>query len=127
MIARAEQGISGSGLNCHSCSGTSNLCTNSSDEGTVIDCGEGVTTCLIATDGSSTARGCGLVGLSPEGKCNNLTNTATLLEYATSTTTTTTTTSTTTTTLSTSTTTSSGTTTLSSGEAQSVVGLSTTL
>ena len=49
MIARAEQGISGSGLNCHSCSGTSNLCTNSSDEGTVIDCGEGVTTCLIAT------------------------------------------------------------------------------
>ena len=49
MIARAEQGISGTGLNCHSCSGTSNLCTNSSDEGTVIDCGEGVTTCLIAT------------------------------------------------------------------------------
>ena len=49
MIARAEQGITGSGLHCHSCSGTSNLCTNSSDEGTLIDCGEGVVTCLIAT------------------------------------------------------------------------------
>ena len=99
----------------------------------------------LCLDGSSTARGCGLVGLSPvqscdftegwtlcqcpEEKCNNLTNTATLLEYATSTTTTTTTTSTTTTTttLSTTTTTSSGTTTLSSGGAQSVVGLYTTL
>ena len=49
MIARAEQGITGSGLNCHVCSGTSNLCTNSTDQGTLIDCGEGVVTCLIAT------------------------------------------------------------------------------
>ncbi len=49
MIARAEQGITGSGLHCHSCSGSSNLCTNSSDQGTLIDCGEGVVTCLIAT------------------------------------------------------------------------------
>ena len=52
MIARAEQGITGSGLNCHVCSGSSNLCTNSTDQGTLIDCGEGVVTCLIATSKS---------------------------------------------------------------------------
>ena len=53
MIARAEQGITGSGLHCHSCSGSSNLCTNSTDQGTLIDCGEGVVTCLIATGNSA--------------------------------------------------------------------------
>ena len=49
MIARAELGITGSGLMCHTCSGTSGLCLNSTDEGSLIDCGEGVSTCLVAT------------------------------------------------------------------------------
>ena len=48
MIARAELGITGSGLNCHQCSGSGGLCTNSTDEGDLIDCGDGVNTCLVA-------------------------------------------------------------------------------
>jgi len=119
MISRAELGITGSGLECHTCSGEAGLCSTADDEGTAVDCGEGVDTCLVATktqdDGTSlTYRGCGAkdrpveqkcsetdgfwLCTCTETKCNNATYTKTLMEYATSTTTTTTTTSTTTTT-----------------------------
>ena len=37
----------GSGQHCHVCSGEDSLCSNSSDGGTVTDCGDGVSTCLL--------------------------------------------------------------------------------
>ena len=37
----------GSGQHCHVCSGGDSLCSNSSDGGTVTDCGDGVSTCLL--------------------------------------------------------------------------------
>ena len=49
MISRAELGITGSGLECHTCSGEAGLCSTADDEGTAVDCGEGVDTCLVAT------------------------------------------------------------------------------
>ena len=48
MISRAELGITGSGLTCHTCTGDSGICANMEDEGVAIDCGEGVSTCLVA-------------------------------------------------------------------------------
>lgn len=49
MISRAELGITGSGLECHTCSGEAGLCSTADDEGTAVDCGEGVDTCLVAS------------------------------------------------------------------------------
>ena len=49
MISRAELGITGSGLECHTCSGEAGLCSSADDEGTAVDCGEDVDTCLVAT------------------------------------------------------------------------------
>ena len=48
MISRAEQGITGSGIKCHTCTGDSGICSTVDDEGVVTDCGEGVSTCLVA-------------------------------------------------------------------------------
>ena len=53
MISRAELGITGSGLECHTCSGEAGLCSTADDEGTAVDCGEGVDTCLVATSTSN--------------------------------------------------------------------------
>ena len=53
MISRAELGITGSGLECHTCSGEAGLCSTADDEGTAVDCGEGVDTCLVATSESN--------------------------------------------------------------------------
>ena len=49
MITRAESGIVGNGIECHVCIGDGGICTEESDGGTVINCGEGVETCLLAT------------------------------------------------------------------------------
>ena len=49
MIQRAESGIVGDGISCHVCTGDGGICSSESDGGSVINCGEGVDTCLLAT------------------------------------------------------------------------------
>jgi len=102
-LSRAESGITGTGLTCHVCSGDDNLCTSTSDEGSQVDCGEGVSTCLLgkSNDGIQIARGCGLKGsqvalgcnigtdftvcMCNSTVCNSATNTAFLFSLATTT------------------------------------------
>ena len=52
------------------CTGAGGLCSNASDAGDIVDCGEGVVTCLVASDGTTYARGCGLAGLDAEIRYN---------------------------------------------------------
>ena len=47
MLERVESGISGSGIQCHVCSGNLEVCAGLGDGGSVIDCGEGVSTCML--------------------------------------------------------------------------------
>ena len=49
MITRAESGIVGDGIECHVCTGNGGICSGESDAGSIINCGEGVETCLLAT------------------------------------------------------------------------------
>ena len=67
LIARAELGFSGTGLQCYLCTGGTSgqyLCASSTDPGTAIDCGTGVATCRLGktTAGGVIARGCGAAG-----------------------------------------------------------------
>ena len=48
MIAKAQSGTIGDGVECHVCSGTGGLCTGENDGGLVVNCGDGVRTCLLA-------------------------------------------------------------------------------
>ena len=49
MITREETGIVGHGIECHVCTGDEGMCEDESDGGTVVNCGHGVSTCLLAT------------------------------------------------------------------------------
>ena len=51
MVARAEFGFSGVGRKCHVCDGEVGLCNSGRDEGVILDCGEGVRTCVLAKSG----------------------------------------------------------------------------
>ena len=46
-MLRGESGIAGTGVKCHVCSGQLGLCGGMEDGGTVFDCGEGVTSCML--------------------------------------------------------------------------------
>merc|ERR1711922_53318 len=71
-LTRAEAGITGTGITCHVCTGDANLCSSTSDEGSQVDCGEEVSTCLLgkSNDASQIARGRGLGGSSEALGCN---------------------------------------------------------
>ena len=56
MISRAASGITGSGITCHTCTGEGGLCTDANDEGSLVDCGEGVETCLVAKSKCSVSK-----------------------------------------------------------------------
>ena len=47
MLTRAGSGIAGSGAQCHVCGGDLGVCGSLGDPGTVFDCGEGISTCML--------------------------------------------------------------------------------
>ena len=47
MLTRAGSGIAGSGAQCHVCNGHLGVCGSMDDPGTVFDCGEGISTCML--------------------------------------------------------------------------------
>ena len=48
MIAKSEKGATGEGIECHVCAGDGGVCTGESDEGSVLNCGKDITTCMLA-------------------------------------------------------------------------------
>ena len=53
IVTRAEVGVTGVGRHCLACSGPGGLCLGPGDAGAGLDCGEGVTTCTLATNSES--------------------------------------------------------------------------
>ena len=47
MMKRVETGVTGSGIQCHVCQGSLGACARIGDTGTVLDCGVGVSTCML--------------------------------------------------------------------------------
>ena len=58
---QAMTGVTGSGIQCHVCQGSLGACARIGDAGTVLDCGVGVSTCMLGKSSKLYQDNAGLV------------------------------------------------------------------